>query len=375
MPADKEEIDALVKEGIEIIELTAPLSVEKKNGKLELTSIRMELSDKDASGRRRPVPVKGSEFVLAFDNILTAIGQDIDLNFLTPETFEINKATLETNLPNILIGGDAVRGADSLINAVGDGKKAAIAIAKKANEDFVYVSPSKDKKIDLVDLQKRISHREFGVEIVESPLSTPKNFELVHPTLTPEEAVKEAQRCFFCDDVCNICTTVCPNFANITFDVTPMDIPVYALEVKNGTPAMVQKSAMKITQEPQIINVRDFCNECGNCDSFCPTSGAPYKTKPKFNLTKESFDAEKKGYMLENNKLIFKKDDVVSSLAIADGTLVYESPAVKATFSSDTFAVKEFLCTNAVSESVDLKQASEMYLLLKNLADFPLFRS
>jgi len=82
MPADREEIEALSKEGIDIIQLTAPLSIEKINNKLHLTCIKMELSEKDASGRRRPVPVKGSEFVLQFDNILTAIGQDIDLNFL-----------------------------------------------------------------------------------------------------------------------------------------------------------------------------------------------------------------------------------------------------------------------------------------------------
>jgi len=374
MPADREEIDALLKEGIEIIELTAPLSVEKKNGKLHLTSIGMELSEKDASGRRRPVPVKGSEFVLEFDNILTAIGQDIDLNFIESKAFTVNKATLETSLPNVFMGGDAVRGADSLINAVGDGKKAALKIAAHAIDGFVFEGTRKEKNIDAVALQKKISHREPGLEIHESPKSTGKNFELVHAVITKEEAIKEAQRCLFCDDICNICTTVCPNFANVAFNVTPMNIPVYAFEVKFGKAGIIEKGVMKITQEPQIINVRDFCNECGNCDSFCPTSGAPYKTKPKFHLTRESFDIEPAGFMLEDKKLIRKKDKMLSSLSFEDGSVVYEASNIVAYFGRDDFSLKGFNLKGAVADTIELAHVSEMYLLLKNLADFPLFQ-
>jgi putative selenate reductase len=374
MPADKEEVDALIKEGIEIIELTAPLSIEKKNGKLHLTNIGMELSEKDASGRRRPVPVKDSEFVLEFDNILTAIGQDIDLDFISPKEFSVNKATLTTNISNVFMGGDAVRGADSLINAVGDGKKAALKIAKLAFDNFAFAGTLKDKRIDLAGLQKKVAHREPGLEIHESPKSTGKNFELVHATITKEEAVKEAQRCLLCDDVCNICTTVCPNFANVAYDVVPMNIPTYKVVMNMGKAEIVDSSVIKISQKPQIINIRDFCNECGNCDSFCPTAGAPYKTKPKFHLTKESFDAEPTGFRFEDGKLFCKKSGFVSSLAFKNDSVVYESPQVSASFGKDDFELDEYSIKNGVSDAINLEHISEMFLLLKNLKDFPLFQ-
>jgi putative selenate reductase len=374
MPADKEEVDALLKEGIEIIELTAPLLIEKKNGKLRLTNIRMELSEKDASGRRRPVPVKGSEFVLEFDNILTAIGQDIDLDFILPKEFSVNKGTLDTNIPNVFMGGDAVRGADSLINAVGDGKRAALKIAGLALDNYTFAGTHKDKSIDLAGLQKKVAHREPGLEIHESPKSTGKNFELVHATITKEEAVKEAQRCLLCDDVCNICTTVCPNFANVAYDVVPMDIPTYKVVMNMGKAEIIDNGILKISQKPQIINVRDFCNECGNCDSFCPTAGAPYKTKPKFHLTKESFDAEEAGFHFENGKLLCKKPGFISSLAFDNGLAVYESPAVTARFGKDDFELKDYTIKNGVSDAINLEHISEMFLLLKTLKDFPLFQ-
>lgn len=372
MPADREEVEALIKEGIEIIELTAPVSIREAENKLAFKCIKMQLSDVDASGRRRPVPVKDSEFELFFDNIITAIGQDIDLNFIPNQELTINRATLETNIPNVLIGGDAMRGADSLINAVGDGKKAAQLIMKKASHAINLVSGSAPNKIDSISLQKKLATREFGKPIIESPLSTSKNFELVHPALTKEEAMEEAKRCLFCSDICNICTTVCPNFANIAFDVVPMEIPVYSLEV-NGKTSIKKTDVLSIKQKPQIINVRDFCNECGNCDSFCPTSGAPYKTKPKFHLTENSFNEESLGYQFRDGVLYYKNDGEVSSLKLENDSVVYESESFSAVFSSESFELLSQSSKGVAKESKSLKQVSEMYLLLKNLIDFPLF--
>lgn len=141
-----------------------------------------------------------------------------------------------------------------------------------------------------------------------------------------------------------------------------------------GKAEIVEDSVMKISQKPQIINVRDFCNECGNCDSFCPTAGAPYQTKPKFHLTKESFDAEPTGFRFEDGKLFCKKPGFVSSLAFENGSVVYESPAVAAKFGKDDFELKEFSIKNGVSDAINLEHVSEMFLLLKNLKDFPLFQ-
>ena len=131
MPADSEEIDALLKEGIELLELTAPIQIETRDDKLEFHLSKMELGEADESGRRRPIKIPNSEFSITFDSIIPAIGQEVKLEFLENETLDVNELTFETNYPNIYAGGDAIRGADSLINAIGDGKNIAQEIIKK----------------------------------------------------------------------------------------------------------------------------------------------------------------------------------------------------------------------------------------------------
>ena len=132
MPVGDDEIEALLEEGVKLIELTAPVSIIKNsNNDLVLNCIKMELGQEDESGRRRPVPVKGSEYELKFNSIITAIGQDIVLDFLPGENLKVNTGTYETQFENVFAGGDVLRGADSLINAIGDGRTAAKRIIDK----------------------------------------------------------------------------------------------------------------------------------------------------------------------------------------------------------------------------------------------------
>ncbi len=375
MPADAEEIHFLLKEGIEIIQLVAPVSITTNNGKLDLECIKMELGAVDAGGRRRPVPVAGSEYILTFDNILTAIGQDVELDFIDGNSLKINSKTKETQITNVYAGGDAVRGADSLINAVGDGQRAAREIIDRVQSFGARKGEKTNSKVSPDELQKKLATRIFGANIAESELYTNKNFELVHTAMSTEEAMNEAERCLYCEDVCNICTTVCPNFANISFTVQPINIPVYTVENNSGGMTINITSTLNIRQEPQIINVRDFCNECGNCDSFCPTSGAPYKTKPKFHLTDESFANEDIGYQLRGETLCFKIDGKMELLTMSCDSFLYDSEAVSAVFSGDEFFLKEVKFKTVEIKEYEFKRAAEMLLLLKNLVKFPLFVS
>ena len=135
MPARLDEITALLDEDVELLELIAPVSIKQnKDGTLLLKCIKMQLKEIDGSGRPKPVPVPGSEFNLEFNNIITAIGQDLELDFLADKNLSVDGKTNETQLPKVYAGGDAIRGADSLINAMGDGKKAAENIIQKAIE-------------------------------------------------------------------------------------------------------------------------------------------------------------------------------------------------------------------------------------------------
>ncbi|MDW7740177.1 MAG: FAD-dependent oxidoreductase [Bacillota bacterium] len=138
MPANKAEIDAAEEEGVIFHMLANPTVILEKSGCVSgMECIKMELGEPDASGRRRPVPLKGSEFILAVDNIIPAIGQVADFCFLNKDcgmtvtdrgTLEVDKDTFASNEPGIFAGGDAVLGARTVIEAIATANRAAEAI-------------------------------------------------------------------------------------------------------------------------------------------------------------------------------------------------------------------------------------------------------
>jgi len=135
MPANPWEIDAAEHEGVILQYLAAPVEILGENGKVTgMKCIKMELGEPDASGRRRPVPMEGSEYVIDAQTIVPAISQGADLSFLPKEhtfelsrwnTFEIDEETGATNLPGVFAGGDVVTGPDIAIRAIAHGKRAA----------------------------------------------------------------------------------------------------------------------------------------------------------------------------------------------------------------------------------------------------------
>ena len=138
MPANEMEIEAAIDEGVEMIFLSAPTGIVTKDSRLHaLRCIRMELGEPDASGRRSPVPLEGSEYDLTCDFVISAIGQDIDLGTIaadgTLKTTRWNgivtdKGTFETSIPGVFAGGDAMTGPAVAIDAIAHGRMAAIAI-------------------------------------------------------------------------------------------------------------------------------------------------------------------------------------------------------------------------------------------------------
>ena len=321
MPADPEEIKALVDEGINIFELASPLSINKIDEQLELVCTKMLLGEPDESRRQRPLPIKDSEFSMKFDSIITAIGQDTVLNFIEDEKLIIGEDN-ETQFPNVFAGGDATRGADSLINAIGDGKNVANTIMKRAIKKFHLPQQVKENKMSLAEFQKKQSYREYGSKMPEISLDKRNSFDLVHPNLTDAQAVSEAQRCLYCNDICNICVGVCPNVANISFEGGKANIPIYKIS-NNGSTNTEIIDYLNIKQTNQIFNIGDFCNECGNCNTFCPTNGAPYITKPKFYLTKESFENEDDCYFLSDNYIEYKSNKNIEKVMLENDKFIY----------------------------------------------------
>jgi len=140
MPASPWEIDAAEHEGIKFQFLVAPVEVIGDKGRMTgLKCLKMELGEPDASGRRRPVPIEGSEFVIEAENLIAAIGQRPDIKFVPEEseleitrwnTFAVDQETFQTNVPGIFSAGDVETGPDIAIRACANGRKAALGIAR-----------------------------------------------------------------------------------------------------------------------------------------------------------------------------------------------------------------------------------------------------
>jgi NADPH-dependent glutamate synthase beta subunit-like oxidoreductase len=136
MPASEEEVKAALEEDIEILFLAAPVKIDCKGKQLTLTCNRMELGEPDASGRRRPIPIKGSEFTTEFDSVIAAIGQapeipaEFNLKTGRGNTIQADRETLATSIPGVWAGGDAVSGPASVIEAIEAGRRAASAMDK-----------------------------------------------------------------------------------------------------------------------------------------------------------------------------------------------------------------------------------------------------
>ncbi|MFZ4411822.1 MAG: FAD-dependent oxidoreductase [Bacteroidales bacterium] len=370
MPADAGEIKAVMEEGIKILELTLPESLILDNSFVKgICCAPMELKGKGDDGRLQTVKIENAGFNLFFDTIIPAIGQDLDIDFIDQSMLKTNIDEYKTKVPGIYIGGDALRGAATAINAIGDGRKTAGIIIKNSKIDNTKPDNARKKDLSYHELMIKKSKRITSEPSHEKPVELRRNFEAVDFPLTEHEAVTEAARCLFCDEICNICVTVCPNFANYAYQVQPQVIHLpKAIATENGIVLEADK-ILEIKQSTQILNIADFCNECGNCQTFCPSSGAPYKDKPHFYLSVKSFKNAESGYFMnklkDRNVLIFKEKDAIKTLSFINNTYIYETDQILAEISGKAFEVGKVVFNAGCVKEAYFDFAAEMYVLMK----------
>jgi NADPH-dependent glutamate synthase beta subunit-like oxidoreductase len=213
MPAAREEVDELIREGIEIQFLVAPVRALKENGRLTgLECIRMKLGETDSSGRRRPVPIAGSEFTIEIDTLVPAISQRPDTAFLAKQThlnvvsggtLEVDPETMYTGVAGIFAGGDVVRGPDVVVQAMAQGKIAARMMHNymqglPMKREYRVTRPAVDVEVTALTQEEieRLKKQEMPVMPVEERI---ENFKEVQLGFTPEMAIAEAKRCLRCD--------------------------------------------------------------------------------------------------------------------------------------------------------------------------------
>ncbi len=272
MPADEEELQLAIEDGVEFLELLAPVGAE--NGKLKCSV--MELGAPDASGRRSPVDTGRTEEYPA-DTIIAAIGETIDTTLYAELGVEMDAkgrpvvdANMMTTEAGVYAVGDSRRGPATVVEAIADSAKAAAAIAGISYDKYAEANVAADEK--LYTAKKGLQSRDTGK--------------------TPDD------RCLGCPTVCEVCTDVCPNRANV------------AIHVPGKCKA-------------QIIHVDGMCNECGNCEVFCPYKGGrPYKDKFTLYWSEEDFlDSTNEGFLsLGGTQVKVRLDGKVETVDIAGET-------------------------------------------------------
>jgi heterodisulfide reductase subunit A-like polyferredoxin len=225
MPAFDWEIKAAEEEGIEFQYLCAPVRFIGREGRVaEVESIRMKLGEPDASGRRRPVPIKGSEFRTAVDHVVVSIGLTPETGLFKGElelekngTIRVDPETLQTSLADVFAGGDVVTGPSLIVNAIGQGKRAAFYIDRYlSGQDLKAVPfetpmPVVDKK-EVIGRQKAYSRLEPVETRGLDPSERARDFREIEWPLSEEEARAGASRCLDCGlcSECRRCVAACP---------------------------------------------------------------------------------------------------------------------------------------------------------------------
>ena len=261
MPASQDEYEDALAEGVGVLELVAPVSYDGKTLRCE----KMELGDYDASGRKS---VNGTgEFAdLDYDFVIGATGASVNPSLFEKFGLALDERrrpqlseVFESSEANVYVVGDCRRGPSTVVAAMGDSRTVAKEILRREGlaNDF--------ERVEVPMEQSEINKRR-GVLMHERERDT------------------EGLRCLTCDQFCEICKEVCPNRANVAISVPGFE------------------------NLHQILHVDGMCNECGNCGTFCPHAGLPYKDKFTLYWTRDDFeDSDNAGFLkLDDDKYLLR---------------------------------------------------------------------
>ncbi len=286
MPAELEEKELALSDGVVFQELLSPVSYDGKTLVCEI----MVLGDRDASGRRG-INGTGKMKSLAFDTVISAVGARVDSSLFKENQLklvgkgfaELNQFN-ESSIENVYVAGDCKAGAATIVKAIADAKVISKNILNKAGltDDF--------ERFTLVQDQEMLYAKKGDLK-------------------ASSKTIDDSERCLACDQICEICCDVCPNRANV----------------------MVQVNCDELEQRHQIVHIDGMCNECGNCGIFCPHTGNPYKDKITLFWSEEDFlSSTNKGFLpLGDDRFTVRREDgSVITHKLGDGQISVEMKAV-----------------------------------------------
>ncbi|PKO21272.1 MAG: putative selenate reductase subunit YgfK, partial [Chloroflexi bacterium HGW-Chloroflexi-1] len=382
MPASPEELEGALEEGNILDELASPVRVilDDAGQVVALECVRNRLGDPGPDGRRRPVPLPGSEFRIPTDSVIVAVGQSPDFKFLDGSVvtlcsdggIAVDPATGHTGAAGVYAGGDAAEaGPESIVAACADGRRAAEAICRQPGVPFDQPPAQMPVLSDaeILKIKKTRARKEPQVRPDMLPIPARTGFDLIEPTFTPEQAEAEASRCVQCTTFCDKCVEVCPNRANQTFLMEAVSLTLPQLGMLNGDLAVVGAEPFHVAQARQILNVNDFCNECGDCETFCVHHGRPFREKPRLFLNEADFVKEtENAFRIEGHTIRRRAGGQETRLTRQNGRLVYETAHVSVTLTPG-FEIVAMALKQPFEGSRSLRDAAEMAVILKGVTE------
>ncbi len=291
VPAFREEYDEAVEDGVRFRFLASP---ERFDPDGRLTCRVMELGAPDGNGRRRPLATDRT-VDLQVDALITAIGEEVDTDVLRTMGVPLDDrrrptvdlATGETARSGVFLIGDAQKGPSSIVAAIGDARRATDEILRRENLKRHHGHHS-HLNVDPAAITAR-----KGAVVVD----------VVRKDRLEAFVRQEGLRCLQCNHVCGKCVDVCPNRANISIAV----------------PGFKDRF--------QTLHLDAFCNECGNCATFCPWQGRPYKDKVTiFSLRQDFESSTNAGFLVEGSTVHVRHHGNVHVLPIDAAGHVADAP-------------------------------------------------
>jgi putative selenate reductase len=291
IPAYPEEVDEAVEDGVKFRFLTHP---ERFDADGSLSCRVMQLGAPDENGRRRPLPTEQT-VSLKMDSLITAIGEQADANALQAMGVPLDDkgrpivdlATGESARRGVFLIGDVQKGPSSIVSAIGDARRATDEILRREN-----LKSHHGDKFWLNANPTEITARKGAVVVNIVKKDELKAF-----------VKQEGERCLQCNYLCNKCVDVCPNRANIAVAV----------------PGFKDRF--------QTLHLDAFCNECGNCATFCPWQGRPYKDKVTIFSLRQDFDnSSNAGFLVEGSAVRVRHGAKVHELRIDSASRIVDPP-------------------------------------------------
>ncbi|MGL1893443.1 MAG: putative selenate reductase subunit YgfK [Spirochaetaceae bacterium] len=286
MPADREEYEEALEDGVEFHFLRNPIKFKE-----DLTCSVMKLGEPDSSGRRRPIATVSTQ-TFKIDTVITAIGEHVDTEVIeslglplgNKGKTDIDNKTNETTINNVFLIGDSRTGPSTIVECIADARLTADTI---------------------IDREHGYSHADVTVKFETDTTAILGRKGKLNNSLDLDEitafAKNEASRCLECNYICNKCVDVCPNRANIA-------IPCNGENFTNN-----------FNDPFQIVHIDAYCNECGNCGTFCPYDGLPYKDKLTiFNLKEDFQNSENSGFLIDNRQIKLRLAGKIYNLELTE---------------------------------------------------------